>query len=738
MLTRIAKVAHRWPKIVLIAAFLALIAAGVFGAPVASKLSSGGYDDPNSQSHRASQLLRDHFDRGAIDIVFEVIAPGGADSDGARARGLEVEDTLKKSEHSRQVTSYWSAPAGANASLKSKDGTIGLVVAEIEGTDSTAPHRGRELAETIPETRDGVTVRAGGSAMLYEQINSQSEKDLLKAEMITIPLTALVLLWVFGSLSAAALPLIVGMFAIVGTTAILRGLTMVTDVSIFAMNLTTVMGLALAIDYALFIVNRYREELSTGRDSEEALIRTVNTAGRTVLYSALTVALSLAAMAVFPMYFLRSFAYAGVAVVVLASAAAIIVAPACMTLLRRRLMTGRHSRKGRIVLEKTFWYRVSRVVMRRPLTVAVLITAAFLAVGTPFLNLNLGYPDDRVLPTSHTARVVGDDLRTKFDTSPAKEVTIVLPDTREVNDEQMSAYAAALSKVEGVDLVAAPMGSFHDGVPIGPPIGQTGAADDMAYLTVATSLDPFSSAGEDNLEALHAVPAPAETLFTGMAQWNEDNVDGIVSRLPLALGLIAGATFIVLFLFTGSVVLPIKALLMNLLSLTATFGAMVWIFQEGHLGAFGSATTGSLVANMPVLMFCIAFGISMDYEVFLLSRIREQWLSSGKTAADNERAVAIGLAHTGRIVTAAALIMAIVFSGLIFAEVSMMKLFAVGMVLAVLADATLIRGLLVPAFMKLAGRANWWAPWPLNRLHARFGLTDELPADEHERELVKV
>nr|WP_206040148.1 MMPL family transporter [Rhodococcus sp. HNM0563] len=728
-MTYLANLAHRRPKRILVGAVLFLLVAGAIGAPVNSLLAAGGYNDPTSQSHLASDILQKHFDRGSLPVVFEVVAPGGADSPAARSRAVEVERVLRESNHIRQVVSYWTSPPAIAAGLKSKNGQIGLVAAEVEGSDAQAPEWAREIADEIPTSADGVIVRAGGTAILYDQVDKQSEKDLLLAEVITVPLTGLVLLWIFGSIAAAFLPLAIGLFAIVGTTAILRGLTMVTDVSIFAMNLTTAMGLALAIDYALFILNRYREEIANEIDREQALARTVNTAGRTVLYSAVTVALSLAAMAVFPMYFLRSFAYAGLAVVGLAAFAAVFIAPALIAVLGPRVEAGRGMNRTRLQapVEKSFWYRTALRVMRRPVAVGAAVIALFLVVGSPFLNLNLGYPDDRILPPSHSARVVGDDIRTEFENNIADAVTVVLPDLSGVTDEDLSAYASDLSRVDGVSAVTSPTGVFLRGERVGPAIGRAGADGERAYLTIDTHADPLSDAGEASLEALHRVPAPAETMFTGLAQWNSDNVNGIVDRLPLALGIIAVTTFVMLFLFTGSVILPVKALLMNLLSLSATFGAMVWIFQEGNLGALGTTSIGSLVANMPVLMFCIAFGISMDYEVFLLSRIREQWLASGKTAADNERAVAVGLARTGRLVTAAAMIMAIVFAGLLISEVSTMRMFALGLALAVLADATLIRGLLVPAFIKLAGRANWWAPAPLVRLHTRFGLSEEIP-----------
>jgi putative drug exporter of the RND superfamily len=286
--------------------------------------------------------------------------------------------------------------------------------------------------------------------------------------------------------------------------------------------------------------------------------------------------------------------------------------------------------------------------------------------------------------------------------------------------------------VPDVSAVSAPTGTFVDGVRVGPPSAPTGQASGSAFLTVDSTAPLFSNSSETQLDRLHAVPGPADrdVAMTGTAQVNRDSVDAITTRLPLVLGLIAVIMFVLLFLLTGSIVVPLKALGLNVLSLTAAFGAMVWIFQDGHLGGLGTTATGTLVANMPVLLFCIAFGLSMDYEVFLVSRIREFWLASGRTRADSDESVALGIAHTGRVITAAALIMSISFAALIAAEVSVMRLFGLGLTLAILADATLVRMVLVPAFMHVMGQWNWWAPAWLVRVHSRIGLAEAPPPDE--------
>jgi RND superfamily putative drug exporter len=541
---------------------------------------------------------------------------------------------------------------------------------------------------------------------------------------------------VFGGLIAAALPVAVGGMAIFGALAVLRTISFTTDVSIFALNLTTAMGLALAIDYTLLIVSRYRDELANGADREVAVVRTVVTAGRTVLFSATTVALSMAVMVLFPMHFLKSFAYAGVATVAFAAFAAVVVTPAALVLLGDRLESWDIRRLVRRLLgrpepvptplQRQFWYRWTRFVVRRALPIGLTGVAFLMFLGLPFLNIKWGFPDDRVLPHSASAHQVGDELRNDFVNNSETAVTIVIPHTGRLTADEIGRYAADLSRVPGVSGVSVPTGTFVNGIPVGPPSAPTAEKQGSTFLTVDSTAPLFSDRSETQLDRLHAVPTPGgeEVNFTGTAQINRDSVDAIASHLPLVLGLIASFMFILLFLLTGSVVMPLKALVLNALSLTAAFGAMVWIFQDGNLGALGTTPSGVLVANIPVLLFCIAFGLSMDYEVFLVSRIREFALASGKTHADNDESVARGIARTGPVITAAALIMSISFAALIAANVSFLRMFGLGLTLAVLVDATLVRMVLVPAFMHVLGRRNWWAPAPLVRLHKRLGLND--------------
>jgi uncharacterized membrane protein YdfJ with MMPL/SSD domain len=771
MLRRIALLAIAAPRRILAVAALIMVAAAVFGIPVAKSLSAGGFQDPTSESAQATKLLTEKFDQGDMQLLVTVTAPDGVKASNATAVATDIVEHLKQSPHVANVTSPWNVPPKAAANLISEDGKTGLIVAGIRGGENDAPKYAKALSDDVVHDRDRVSVRSGGVAMVYAQINAQSERDLLLMEAIAIPLSFLFLVWVFGGLIAAALPMVVGGLAIVGSMSVLRLLTFSTDVSIFALNLTTALGLAMAIDYTLLIISRYRDELAQGTPRDRALIRTMSTAGRTVLFAATTVALSMAVMLLFPMYFLKSFAYAGIATVGFAAAAALIVTPAAIWLLGDRLEAFDMRRLLRRALrrpeptpklvEQLFWYRSTKAVMRRAVPVGLVVVVLLLALGAPFLGVKWGFPDDRVLPTSASAHQVGDQLRNDFADDSSTAVTVVVPNAAGLAPGEIERYAAELSRVPDVRAVSAPTGTFVGGNEVGSPTAPTGVADGSAFLTVGSSAPLFSDNSEAQLDRLHQVPGPGgrSVEITGSAQVNRDSVEAITDRLPWVLGLIAVITFGLLYLLTGSVVLPLKAVVLNILSLTAAFGALVWIFQDGHLNALGTTATGTLVANMPVLLFCIAFGLSMDYEVFLVARIREYWLklrAGGEAApsglqairlarADNDTAVAFGLARTGRVITAAAVVMSISFAALIAAQVSFMRMFGVGLTLAVLVDATLVRMVLVPAFMHVVGGWNWWAPRPLVRLHQRIGISesgsedDDVPTEpKSDRALVSV
>lgn len=724
---------YRW--VVLAVTLLLLpIAAGI-GGSVKDELSSGGFADPSAESSEAARVLEDVFGTGSPNVMLLVTANAGSVDDPAVAEGgLAITRELATVPGVEDVVSYWSL--GSAPPLRGVDSRQALVLGRVVGDEDDLREAAGGIAESFDQRDGTITVEVGGVGEVFRQITEQAEADLQKAEALSLPITLVLLLVVFGSAVAAALPLAVGILAVIGTFAILTILTNFTSVSVFALNLTTAMGLGLAIDYSLFIVSRFREELAGGHETVGALQRTMQTAGRTVAFSAFTVAISLAALVVFPLAFLRSFAYAGVAVVALAAAGAIVVLPALLAVLGPRIEKGSIGRRR--TRTKTvahgFWYRRAHWVMKRPVPVAVVVTLFLLVLGAPFLRFTAGQSDDRVLPASSAVRQVNEQLRSNFSSNEASAITVVAepggpgahppaaPDPAAVDR-----YAATLSALPGVARVDAMTGYYIGGMMVreADALSQRFINDATTWLSVVPKIEPLSPEGEDVVHAVRDVAAPFGTLVGGPTAELVDSKSSLLERLPLALGTIAVATFVLLFLMTGSVVVPLKALLLNLLSLTATFGTLVWVFQDGNLsGLLGFTPIGAISVHTPILLFCIAFGLSMDYEVFLLSRIKEEYdLGHG-----NDESVAVGLEKTGSIVTAAAVLLAVVFVAFATAEVAVVKVFGVGLTIAVLADAFLVRILLVPAFMKMAGRANWWAPKALRRVHLRYGIWESDPA----------
>ncbi|MBZ4535744.1 MULTISPECIES: MMPL family transporter [Mycobacterium avium complex (MAC)] len=751
MLQGITRLAIAAPRRVIAVTLLLMVGAAVFGLPVVNSLSGGGFQDPTSESARATDLLRQRFNQTDQQMLIAVTDPAGARSDRARRVATDIVNRLEKSPWVLNVSSAWTSAPQVAAQLISKDNSSGLVVAGLKGGENDAQNYASILTHELVHDRDGVTVRAGGMAVAYAQINHQNARDLMLMESIAIPLSFAVLVWVLGGVVAAALPVGMGGLVIVCTMSVLRLIGFATDVSTYALDLSIAMGLALAIDYNLLIISRYREELARAADRDRALFRTMATAGRTVLFSATTVGLSMAVMALFPMYFLKSSAYTIVATAVIVAVASVVVTPAAIALLGPRLdaldlrrWIARRAPSWRDHAHKPvhslFWYRSTKFVLRHALPVGLSVVALLLLLGVPFLGVKWGFPDERVLPRSASARQVADMLDNDFGNGLGTSVSVVVPDAQGVTPADLERYAADLSRVPDVSAVTAPTGTFVAGAPAGPPAAATGMANGSAFLTVATTAPLYSPASNTQLDRLHAVAGPAgrSVEMTGLAQINRDSVDAITGRLPIVLALIAVITFTLLFLLTGSAVLPVQALVCNVLSLTAAFGAMVWIFQDGHLGALGTTPNGTLNANIPVLLFCIAFGLAMDYEVFLVSRIHEYWLASplarearsnpAEAHAVTDESTALGLAGIGRVVTTAALVMSISFAALIPAHVSFMRMLGVGLTLAVLADATLVRMVLVPAFIHVLGRWTWWAPRPLAGLRERLATGDAAAA----------
>ncbi|HET6686172.1 MAG TPA: MMPL family transporter [Jiangellaceae bacterium] len=713
MLRQLAAFVVRHARLVL-AAFLVVVAAvAVLGFGAFAKLQTAGFDDPAAESTATAELLEQRFG-GASDLVFLVRADAGTVDEGPAAEaGAALSDRLAADPDLSHVTSYWTTGA---PSMKSVDGTQALVVANIAHGDSAS------IADNYSGDAGAVEVIVGGSAVAGDDIDGQVGADLALAESIAVPVILVLLVVAFGSVVAALLPLVVGAIAIMGTFGELSVLGSATDVSIYAINLTTALGLGLGIDYALLMVSRYREELAAGRAVPDAVVRTVETAGRTILFSGLAVAASLAALLVFPLYFLRSFAYAGIGVVAIAVAGAIVALPALLAVLGTRVNAGslpwlRRPRSA----AAPFWGRLAARAMRRPLLAGGAVVALLVAAALPLLSVEFGTPDDRVLPTSAASRQVGDAIRDGFASNDTTAIDVVT--TGPVDSAPLAEYASQISTLSAVDRVDSSAGTFVDGDLVDQsPVNAAFSAGGSERLAVVTSADAKSQTAKDLVGDVRgaADPEGVTALVGGASAALVDSLAAIGDRLPLAIAMVALATFVVLFLFTGSIVQPLRALVCNALTLGATLGIMVLVFQEG----FGSSVLGftpqPLDMSMLVLLFCIAFGLSMDYEVFVISRIKERH-DAGATV---EEATIHGLAHSGRIVTTAAALIAVSFFAFLVSEISFLQLFGLGAGLAILIDATLVRGVLVPASMRLLGEWSWYAPSGLRRVHARIGLAE--------------
>ena len=720
MFERMGLALVRRRRSVLIATMVLVVAAGVFGGGVVDRLTSGGFEDENSESFEAAETLKEEFGVEAPNLVLLVTAESGTVDDPAVVEGgRTLTEELVAEEGIEGVASYWSTGA---PTLRSDDSSQGLVVATITGDADQARERIEEISPKFNRDGEVIDVEVGGFEEVFRAVSVQVEEDLVRAETIAIPITLILLLFVFGSLVSAALPVAIGGIAIVGSFFVLQVLTGFTDVSIFALNLITAMGLGLGIDYSLFVVSRYREELRHGLAPHDAVVQTVKTAGRTVAFSGFTVALSLLALLIFPLTFLRSFAYAGVAVVLLAALAAVVFLPALLAVLGHRVDKLAIWRRKERAEGEGFWHRMATTVMRRPLPIATAVIAFLLFLGAPFLGVEFGRTDHRVLPAESQVRGTMEEIGANFSVNNAESLQIVATGVTGAN-EQVDAYASELSTIDGAASVEAVTGTYAGGQRVAEPNEASArfANESGTWLSVMPGGDTIADEREQLVRDIRALEAPFDVDVAGLAAADIDGRESLFSRLPLAGLLIGAATFVLLFLMFGSVVVPLKAIVLNLLSLTATFGALVWIFQSGNLsGVLDFTSTGALDVTMPILMFCIAFGLSMDYEVFLLSRIKEEYDRTG----DNTASVALGLERTGKIVTAAALLLSIVFVAFATSSVTFIKLFGVGLTIAVLADASLVRATLVPAFMRLAGRANWWAPRWMRKVYDRFGINE--------------
>jgi trehalose monomycolate/heme transporter len=701
---------YRRRRLMLLAALVVVAGAAVWGTGVFGALQSGGgFTPPGSQSQQESDLATRAFGHDTADAVVLYRSNSMTVRDPAYQKAVTSTLAALPRDKVLSVVTYWTAhsPQFAGAG-----GHETYAVLRLAGSDEGAQMKTYQ-AISGKLAAPGLTSHVGGQVPTFQAINSEVKSDIGRAEGLSMPVLLILMLVIFGSLAAASLPLAIGGVAILGSFAALRLLTLFTGVSIYSINITTILGLGLAIDYGLFMVARFRDELGQQPSTEAALARTVATAGRTVAVSGITVALALASLMLFPETFLRSMGYGGVATVLVDMLAALTLLPALLAVLGPRvnaLRIRRSVRRPAAADASGAWYRVARSVMRRPVVYIAVIVIALLALGSPFRSITWGGTDARALPAGSAPRAVTEALARDFPVNSTTPIeAIVRFDGPAAAAPQRAALAAYVTKLDRLPGVTA---------------GQvTGVAGNAERVDLRFGANAESVAARNLVTQVRAVPAPAgaHVYVGGTTAELVDELSSLGSVLPWMALMVALTTFVLLFLAFGSVVLPVKAIVMNVLSLAATFGAIVWIFQEGHLsGLLHFTPTGTIDPTMPILMLAIIFGLSMDYEVFLLSRIRERYDVTG----DNQAAIAGGLQRTGGIITSLALLLVIVTGAFSTSGITFIKLMGVGMIIALVVDATIIRVLLVPATMRLLGPANWWAPRPLRRLYARYGISE--------------
>ena len=681
-------------KLIFVIYLIAVVLAGGIGSAVFGKLDSGGYSDPNSDSAKAFTYLTDVFKVKDPAVVLVVETKDGITNPSAIASATKLENQIKTEPGVDSTLSYWSA--GGAPALKSTDGKSAyLFIYSDDVVWDNVQSLGKEIQAKYDGKFEDLTVYASGTGVFAHAINTKISEDLKLSESISIPLTFILLVFVFGGLVASAMPLLVGVSAILGSFLVIYLLTLVTGVSIFALNLITGLGLGLGIDYALLIVNRFREELHAGRSVDESIKRTVNTAGKTVFYSGLTIVITLAALVLFPQMFLKSFGYAGVTVVVMAVLGALIALPALMAILGKRIDKLVVRKSSITPKEDGRWAQTARFVMRRPVAVVMLSLIILTVFAAPIKNIVFSQVDSRVLPASNPAAFASKIISDRFPGQEGNPIEIIVPNGATMGT-QINQYTTEIAKVPGIVR-----------------IGDSQVSGNDVRVTAIHSMGPRTPAAEVLIKEVRKIRAPEGTLIGGVAADYADTQIGIANTMPWALLWIAIGVLVLLFAFTGSIILPIKAIILNILSLGATLGVITWIFVDGHLkwlvGDF--TVTGSVDTGSIILVAVVAFGLSMDYEVFLLSRIKEEH-DAGRS---NVESVATGLQRSARIITAAAGLLAIVFASFMLSGVTSIKMLGFGVAFAILLDASLVRALLVPALMRLFGERNWWAPKAMKR-----------------------
>ena len=673
---------------------VAIFSAGAIGTSVFGKLDSGGYNDPKSDSAKAFEYLTDVFKVKDPAVVLVVETTNGVNDPAVVATATKLETSIKGESGVGSTLSYWSA--GGAPTLKSSDENSAFLFIYSEDVEwDNVQSLGKRIQEKYDGKFENLTVYASGTGVFAHAINTKIADDLKLSEAISIPLTFILLVFVFGGLVASAMPLLVGVSAILGSLLVIYLLTLFTGVSVFALNLITGLGLGLGIDYSLLVVNRFREELHSGKSVDEAIKKTVATAGKTVFYSGLTVVITLAALMLFPLMFLKSFGYAGVTVVIMAVLGALIALPALLAILGKRIDKA-VVRKGALKpKEDGRWAQTARFVMRKPVSVVVLSLVILTVLAAPIKNIVFSQVDSRVLPASNPAAYAAQLITERFPGQEGNPIEVIIPGGAN-KIEQINNYTQEIAKVSGVVRVGEPQILGND-----------------VRVIAIHDMGPRTPDAEALIKQIRLIPSPDQTLIGGVAADYADTQIGIAKTMPWALTWIAIGVLLLLFVFTGSLILPIKAVILNILSLAATLGVITWIFVDGNLkwlvGDF--TTTGSVDTGSIILVAVVAFGLSMDYELFLLSRIKEEH-DAGRS---NIESVATGLQRSARIITAAAGLLAIVFASFVLSGVTSIKMLGFGVAFAIILDATLVRALLVPALMRLFGERNWWAPESLKR-----------------------
>jgi uncharacterized membrane protein YdfJ with MMPL/SSD domain len=705
MLSRLASFLHAHARSVLVIAVVCSAVAGVFGVGVSASLVPYDARDPSTQSVEASSRFQTAAGRQIDPGIVAVLSAGNVGTPGARTRVDQVAARLRAQPDIALVQSFYTTH---NPAMVSRDRRSTYVVAYMRPLSNQAL---KNVAQQVENHFAGEhDVRLGGGAIASAQVNTKVSSDLAHAELLAFPFIFLLSLLFFRSLLAALLPPLLGGLAILVTFFALRIVASFVDVSVFAVNFVTGMGLGLAIDYSLFMVSRYREEAARTGFGREALHRTLETAGRTILFSSVTIAVAVASLIVFPQNFLYSMGIAGAIVAVLAATLALTVLPALLAALGPRINSFAPARLQRAAereaspARRGAWYRISRLVMRRPAPIAVTAALLLILLGIPFWGIRFIQADARVLPTQSSARQVNDLLNTEFPPNRTTPVEVVarVP----ASSPQLKALASQIARLPDVSAVAPPQA----------------AGSSYSLLAIAPRTGPMSDATKRLVSDIRSVHEP---YYIGVAGETASFVDlehSLDAHLPMVLAIVIGATLVVLFLMTGSLILPIKAVIMNFLSLSAMLGILVFVFQDGHLQSLLSfRSEGALDATQPVFLFAVGFGLATDYGVFLLSRIKE----ARDSGISDTESVAVGLERTGRIVTAAALLFAVAIGAFATSQIVFIKELGVGAALAVLIDASIIRALLVPSLMELLGKWNWWAPRPLRRLHAHLGINED-------------